>query len=282
MSAKSKRRAAMKRKGCTDKVRYSNLMQAMNAGVRTGLNWYRCHWCKGYHLTSRDVPRTASKNRQSFSNAKHAAPEQISPTRSGAATGTHCKEKRHEPNGTQGLHVQRVAASTTTRRNRPRPAASARSDLNAERSETTSSRRCATSARQKERDRFYAEQQKARWEAARKVPLSQYDGQELYCNLNDCYYATTDYEEMVDALFAEENISAPEFPEGGVYGCYETKLGLVPEQVEALMEESEYAYEDFELSDAARCDIKAFCESFNEKYAETVYFPNWSVGVVKD
>ena len=87
---------------------------------------------------------------------------------------------------------------------------------------------------------------------------------------------------MVDVLFAEENISAPEFPEGGVYGCYETKLGLVPEQVEALMEESEYAYEDFELSDAARCDIKAFCESFNEKYAETVYFPNWSVGVVKD
>ena len=31
-----------------------------------------------------------------------------------------------------------------------------------------------------------------------------------------------------------------------------------------------------------RRDIKAFCESFNEKYAETVYFPNWSVGVVKD
>lgn len=136
--------------------------------------------------------------------------------------------------------------------------------------------------RQKERDRFYAEQQKARWEAARKVPLSQYDGQELYCNLNDCYYATTDYEEMVDALFAEERISAPEFPADGVYGCYETKLGLVPEQVEALMEESDYAYEDFELSDAACRDIKAFCESFNEKYAETVYFPNWSVGVVKD
>lgn len=45
-----------------------------NAGVRTGLNWYRCHWCKGYHLTSRDVPRTAPKNRQSFSNAKHPRP----------------------------------------------------------------------------------------------------------------------------------------------------------------------------------------------------------------
>lgn len=87
---------------------------------------------------------------------------------------------------------------------------------------------------------------------------------------------------MVDALFAEERISAPEFPTGGIYGCYETKLGLVPEQVEALMEESDYAYEDFELSDAACRDIKAFCESFNEKYAETVYFPNWSVGVVKD
>lgn len=136
--------------------------------------------------------------------------------------------------------------------------------------------------RQKKRDRFYAEQQKARWEAARKVPLSQYDGKELYCNLNDCYYATTDYEEMVDALFAEESIPAPEFPAGGVYGCYETKLGLVPEQVEALMEESDYAYEDFELSDAACRDIKAFCEAFNEKHAETVYFPNWSVGVVKD
>lgn len=56
----------------------------------------------------------------------------------------------------------------------------------------------------------------------------------------------------------------------------------MPEQVEALMEESDYAYEDFELSDAAFRDIKAFCESFNEKHAETVYFPNWSVGVVKD
>lgn len=87
---------------------------------------------------------------------------------------------------------------------------------------------------------------------------------------------------MVDALFAEERISAPEFPADDVYGCYETKLGLVPEQVEALMEESDYAYEDFELADAVRRYIKAFCESFNEKYAETVYFPNWSVGVVKD
>ena len=114
---------------------------------------------------------------------------------------------------------------------------------------------------------------------------SSYKTAMLYLHIEDSedlHYATTDYEEMVDALFAEENISAPEFPEGGVYGCYETKLGLAPEQVEALMEESEYAYEDFELSDAARCDIKAFCESFNEKYAETVYFPNWSVGVVKD
>lgn len=59
MGNKRRRRAERKKKGCTDKVRYSNLMQAMHAGARTGLDWYRCHWCKGYHLTS--TPRYRRK-----------------------------------------------------------------------------------------------------------------------------------------------------------------------------------------------------------------------------
>lgn len=41
---------------CGEKVRYASIMQAVNAGVRTGLTWYRCDYCGGYHLTSANRP----------------------------------------------------------------------------------------------------------------------------------------------------------------------------------------------------------------------------------
>lgn len=56
-----RRRTEMKRRACTSKVRYSSLMQVMNAGARTGMDWYRCPYCKGFHLTSRNGMKRASK-----------------------------------------------------------------------------------------------------------------------------------------------------------------------------------------------------------------------------
>ena len=38
---------------CVEKVRYGSEMSAMRAAVRTGNTWYRCPYCRGYHLTSR-------------------------------------------------------------------------------------------------------------------------------------------------------------------------------------------------------------------------------------
>lgn len=54
--SKGAKKRARKRRGCTSKVRYGSLMAAVNAAARTGLNWYRCHWCGGWHLTSRNTP----------------------------------------------------------------------------------------------------------------------------------------------------------------------------------------------------------------------------------
>lgn len=42
---------------CKPKKSYGNQMAAMNAGIRTGLNWYRCPYCKKWHLTKRNAPR---------------------------------------------------------------------------------------------------------------------------------------------------------------------------------------------------------------------------------
>lgn len=54
-----RRRTERKRRMCASKVRYSTRMQALNAGVRTGMDWYRCPYCKGFHLTSRSGMRAS-------------------------------------------------------------------------------------------------------------------------------------------------------------------------------------------------------------------------------
>lgn len=53
MTAKAARHRERVRRMCTSKVRYPSLMAALDAAVRTGLTWYRCPRCRGWHLTSR-------------------------------------------------------------------------------------------------------------------------------------------------------------------------------------------------------------------------------------
>lgn len=58
---RKKRKRLLKARGCTSKVRYASLMAAMNAAARTGLNWYRCRYCHGWHLTKRNTPLDTRK-----------------------------------------------------------------------------------------------------------------------------------------------------------------------------------------------------------------------------
>lgn len=58
---RKKRKRLLKARGCTSKVRYISLMTAMNAAARTGLNWYWCCYCHGWHLTKINTPLDTSK-----------------------------------------------------------------------------------------------------------------------------------------------------------------------------------------------------------------------------
>ena len=40
---------------CKPKKSYPNQMAAMNAGLRTGLNWHRCPDCRQWHRTKRNT-----------------------------------------------------------------------------------------------------------------------------------------------------------------------------------------------------------------------------------
>ena len=56
-----KREAALRRKSCESKNRYSSKYEAQQAirsceeHGRTGLHSYRCPYCNGWHLTSKPV-----------------------------------------------------------------------------------------------------------------------------------------------------------------------------------------------------------------------------------
>lgn len=50
---KSRRRNV--RLHCKPKVAYRTQMEAMEAAVRAGLNWYMCPYCHRWHLTSRNT-----------------------------------------------------------------------------------------------------------------------------------------------------------------------------------------------------------------------------------
>lgn len=59
-----KRLTKHKKRGCTDKKRFPTQFIAMKVGAKLGLNWYWCHWCKGYHLTSQNTENANYKRSQ--------------------------------------------------------------------------------------------------------------------------------------------------------------------------------------------------------------------------
>lgn len=39
---------------CSQKTRFESEMSAMKAGAKLVMDWYRCPYCRGYHLTSKN------------------------------------------------------------------------------------------------------------------------------------------------------------------------------------------------------------------------------------
>ena len=108
------------------------------------------------------------------------------------------------------------------------------------------------------------------WEDARKVPLNDYKG--------DCLYVDTDegeyYFDARDIL-----LGYGEWPEG-VYGTIETPIVLDALEIVDGLEQSDAAYEDYEVPDDGVKAIKDFCEQWNEKYGDKSYLPDFNIGIV--
>lgn len=39
---------------CSDKTRFASEIAAMRSGAKFDMDWYRCPYCGGYHLTSKN------------------------------------------------------------------------------------------------------------------------------------------------------------------------------------------------------------------------------------
>lgn len=39
---------------CSDKTRFAGEIAAMRSGAKFDMDWYRCPYCGGYHLTSKN------------------------------------------------------------------------------------------------------------------------------------------------------------------------------------------------------------------------------------
>lgn len=49
-----RRHTARKHRMCSDKTRFASEIAAMRSGAKFGMDWYRCPYCGGYHLTSKN------------------------------------------------------------------------------------------------------------------------------------------------------------------------------------------------------------------------------------
>lgn len=127
-----------------------------------------------------------------------------------------------------------------------------------------------------------------RWDSAKHVPYSQYDGEMIYCEQLEDFF--TDEETLIDR-WAEFNWSdiefTPEpelyvFPTYGVYGTEKVLNALSDLEIIELVESSDLAYEEYEMPEGARAAIKEFCERWDTDWAEYSYFPDYSIGIVSD
>lgn len=126
-----------------------------------------------------------------------------------------------------------------------------------------------------------------RWESAKHVAYSQYDGEMIYCEQLDDYF--TDEETLIDRLaefnWPSESADGSElyvFPPDGIYGTKKILNALCDSEIIEQVESSDLAYMDYEMPEGARAAIKEFCKQWNEQWAEYSYWPDYSIGIVAD
>ena len=109
------------------------------------------------------------------------------------------------------------------------------------------------------------------WREAKKVGLKDYQG-------NGFYYKGRYYFCDPDELIEEAGGLWPE----GVFGTIETPITLDAVVILDDLEQSDDAYEDYEVSDAGARAIKEFCNEWNRLYADRSYYPDYETGITND
>ena len=109
------------------------------------------------------------------------------------------------------------------------------------------------------------------WEKAKKVPLKDYDGDCMYIDEGEGEYHF-DPEDIILAYGGK-------WPEG-VYGTIKTPIVLDALEIVDALEQSDAAYEDYEVPDDGVKAIKDFCEQWNERYGDKSYLPDFNIGIV--
>lgn len=106
-----------------------------------------------------------------------------------------------------------------------------------------------------------------RWNDAVKTPLDEYHGKGFF--VEGEYYQTPG--EIIDEF--------GEWPYE-VYGSYEDAIVLRTDDIAELLEDSEFAYEDYEISGKPYASIKEFCDTWNDKFSERSYSADYHIGII--
>ena len=104
-------------------------------------------------------------------------------------------------------------------------------------------------------------------EQKRKISLSQYHeegGSFLF--IDSAIFR--DFDTSVDSIRNWSKDSLENYQLPIIYGGTVEKIRIYPEDIIDALEESDEAYEDYEVDEAAKDFIRAFSKEYNERYAD--------------
>lgn len=120
---------------------------------------------------------------------------------------------------------------------------------------------------------------KEQWDAAEKVYYGDYPDQAVCYGGDNYFLSVDDFMESDEYEDAKEELADAEYIE--LWATEHVKNELVPGQIVDMLEESDIAYEDYEVCAAGIKAIEEFCEKWNKEFAEKSWFPT-HVGIVFD
>ena len=109
------------------------------------------------------------------------------------------------------------------------------------------------------------------WAKAKKVALADYQGRALY-------FKGEYYFDDPDELVRDAGGAWPEM----VFGTIETPIALYALGIVYDLEQSDAAYDDYEVPDEGVTEIEEFCDRWNARYADRSYCPDFETGITND